>query len=404
MIEQLLSGHEVKQAVSDGIELGVDGVSQQSKLKGFVREASLHLGDAMALVSAREDGRDVFREFGMVAGRVLTLSGIKHPEGKLKNPSNVQLLREILRSSMRRSEPLTPYRMEVSIGLGGSELPASIRTLAYIQPAIDILCSFDGTRLLSRPEGRVFNAHRISSALNGLDAATAKRRSEETAKLIEEYAGTFFQGVNLRLEEIDPSVDIYADLFEEDVEYLGQLFAHPPDSKELGEEERLVRVALEKLKRAARKHSNEGEDKIEAIVCGYAATHGQAFKNYGHANVPDAVVKLGGQGEAPFDVIQQNLAQRHVHNARFSNPSTEAKTQLINLRTVAGAVPPYYPEAGEITMESSPDEVPTDLNLLEKKYRTLGLMSVRDFEHLPKEVREHLPDFFRGYLARRQNV
>lgn len=392
----------IKGAILEGIYDAVTETKQRQKIVDLYNTARPQLVDLLRGLGDCKDPLSSAHAFGLIGSRILSLSGIKHPEGKISNPINVQLLRETLSCAIP-SPAYRPYVLEVGIGLGGSELCPSLRTPVYIQPSLEIAEAFLGSDIVA-PVIRIFNAHKVSSTLNSLNPDVAQHRANQASDFISAYVAQFYSHLRDRIviEDLDIN-QIDMSLYLNDVNLLTSLLDAEPEL--LNVEEQRARQALERLKRSAQKHSAEPEAKIEEVVCGYAATHGISFKNYGDATT-DGVIKLGGQGESQFDVIQQFLALAHakIGDVPVANINSDGLPQLICLRTRAGTIPPYYPETSELTVESDPSEIPVDIAELQAGYKQRGLLSGGDFDHLPLSIKHQLPSFFRVYLETRRNV
>ena len=254
------------------------------------------------------------------------------------------------------------------------------------------------------PIARFYNAHTISSAINGLTAEAAERRAEQASHLITNYVEQFYPDVApyVQQETIDIA-EIRAKGMNEDAQVLLDILHTPIQG--LSSDELAIRQALEKLRRASAKHAGESFEQQELILCTYAAAHGITFHNYGNPSV-SGVIKLGGQGEAPFDLIQQHMATRHLifGETALSNIDVAGNTQLVNLRTKAGLLPPYYLERDaegihrEFTVESTADDIPESTRAMADHYKAHGLRTGEDFLHLPLRIQPVFSGFARACI------
>lgn len=393
-------------AIMEGVTAGARDPAKISKVENLFRETKDGLLDLYVTANERQLPLSSLEAVGYAVGSILTNPALKCAQGSqetLLTPTNAQLVREVLSVAVNPE-----HRLEINLAIGGSEAPPSLRLPIYVDAAIQVAEGFFPTTL-KLPRVRIFNAFEISTSINGLDAELAAKRAEQASQLATGYVQTFYPLLrkcvvveNLTASELD------ADIFEHDAARL--LLLLQSDRQLMNAQETEAFEALTRLRRAAAKNYTGGDSNIEAIICGYAATHGQSYRNYGSSSV-DGVIKVGGRGEASFDVLQQYLSSVHAKIGRIavSNLKPDGSTQLVNLRMRAGDVPPYYPQRDsqgklELTVESTPDDIPLSYEVLKAQYKRRGLLTGSDFDHLPPTIREQLPYFLKNYLTTCQDV
>jgi hypothetical protein len=384
-----------------------DNEAMQKKLDGSVRNMSQQaLKDVVAGLVAGPEAIRVMKDAGYITASIMLLPSLKMTEGDVarhNTPTNTQLLREV---ALKVLDP-EKRNLEISVAIGGSEQPPSLRLPTYIQPALDIASIFLD-RGIKPPQIRIFNAFPISSSINGLDKTKAAHRADQAQGLMASYIQTFHPELtsHVSFEELS-----YEEVLEkshaEDAAALLRILRS--DSVDLDAEEKTAQTALKKLRRAADKHhQGDGED-VDAIICGYAASHGLAFHNYGYPSV-DGVIKIGGRGEAPFDILQQFMANRHAKSegAHVANRAKNGSPQLVSLRNQAGSVPPYYPETSvetgdtELTVDNRAEDIPHSVPELLGAYAVARLFSAKDFDQLPSRIAAHYTGFLKQFLDQGQ--
>lgn len=410
MSGNLVSKKAMNRAIQAGVAEGCPDEMVRNRVGGAISHMTPEaLGDILPDIAGRPDALELTRDIGFINAAVIALPSLKTTTGKgvasYNTLVNTQLLREL---SQKLVDP--SRNLEVTIALGGSEQAPSLRLPTYIQPALDIATIFM-QRDRQPPVVRIVNAFQISSALNGLDSELAERRAAQSEDLMRGYIEAFYP-------ELMPHVEMERLTFEEvtaktvvdDVEMLKNIMNAEP--QRVTKDEKEAQQALHKLRRAAAKHY-QGADQtdIDDIICGYAATHGLAYHNYGYADVA-GVIKIGGRGEASFDVIQQFMANAYAElgTVPVANRTKGNGVQLTSLRNIAGAIPPYYPEVSqatgvhELTVDTDNVELPETLEAMIDLYESKGLLSASDLRQIPSHIAPHYVDFLRGYLNRRITV
>jgi hypothetical protein len=403
----MVSRKAMNRAIQEGVAAACPDETMQNRVGGALSHMTPEaLGsDLLNDIAERRDALELAHDIGFINAAIITLPNLKTTTGKgvatYNTPTNTQIVREVTRKL------LNPDRnLEVTVALGGSEQAPSLRLPTYIQPALDIAAIFV-SRDRQPPTLRIVNAFQISSTLNGLDPQLAEHRATQAEQLMGAYIDTFHQ-------ELVPHVRMERLTFEEvaakteaiDAEMLESIMN--ADSESLNPEESIAQQALLRLRRAAAKHYQGGDQEVDAIICGYAATHGLAFHNYGYPDV-DGVIKIGGRGEAPFDVIQQFMASAYAKLGQMpvANRTSRGTTQLTSLRSVAGTIPPYYPETSqttgmiEPTVDSTVEDIPNSHAELVDMYASNGLLSGVDLAQLPSHIALDYAQFLRRFLGTR---
>lgn len=372
----------MRAALHDGAVIGTT-LSLQSesanKVTSFLEEAlrSEHDRIAQACFDARTEAP--VHAIGQVAARILTSPLLR--VGELRSGQNIQLVREVA-----RHVAIPGHRLEVAVGLGGSVQPPSMRLLAYFTPLLEIGQSFVDAD--TRPPAlRVIAAHEVSSKVNGLDPDIAKHRAEQAGQMLTRLVRIYSRGVGSNLSFEHLSMD---DLIKHD------LAADAKHIRELIDGTGPHQTTLNKMmRRATVKHANTNDTSaMKRILAAYVAAHGLSFHNYRYPEV-HGTIKLGGQGEAPFDQLQQYMAERALKRGEHStNHCPGGGTRQVSLRMRAGTLPPYYLEAdGELTVETTSEEMPDSATNAAKLYEARGLRSGSDFQHLPGQVSRSIKDF-----------
>jgi hypothetical protein len=314
---------------------------------------------------------------GHITAQTLTSPLLKI--GKLRTPHNAQLAREIARHIVRPG-----YNLEIAVGLGGSTQPPSLRLLAYLAPLLELGQSFADAEV-TQPKLRVVAAHEVSSSTNGLDPDIARARALQAGQVLTRLSRLYSSDVRPSFEH-QSMQDLLDHGLLSDAEHLQQLIDKPGPHME----------KLQKLlQRATSKHaSTEDSDEQKRILATYVAAHGLSFHNYRHSDV-HGTIKLGGQGESPFDAMQQYMAERALQlGEHVTNSSPEDGTQQVTLRMHAGVIPPYYLESPfELTVETSSETVPDTASQAAELYHAHGLRSNTDFHHVPDRMSQTMKDY-----------
>lgn len=376
-----VSRQELNAALMDGIETGVhpDSSLAPPRIEGLTRSV---LGEQVDLVQQGcADGSDPVRGIGFVVARTLTSKELKI--GELNKPVNRQFVLEVARHAL-----LDDYGLEVVTAFGGSESVPTLRAIPYSTPALELAKACDDAGL-TQPTVRFVAAHAVSSSLNGLNSETARVRADQILGLTDRLRDVAYPNINITNEHLSLD-ELRKRGYESDTEHLLEILTSESTADGVAE----VRNALEKLVRLSGKHADStDESQLQRTAAGYAAAHGFAYHNYGYHK--DGVIKFGGQGEAPFDTIQQYMASRSVAmGLQVGNLDKDGLPILVNLRTRAGTIPPYYTEGlDELTVVSK--GVPGTVDAAIEHYRNAGLRSGSDFSNLPQHVMDQWGDIVR---------
>lgn len=356
--------------IDDGAQLSNQG--ELPKLHSYVGEALATSREKLHDVCEQEGTADRAHALGKVVAHVLTDPALKI--GERRKSATIQLVTELANHCLGNET------LEVTTALGGSEDAPSVRLISYISPLLEIGSVFAAADMVP-PRMRVVAAHAVSSTLNGLDAEIATRRANQASTLICNLATLFYPECVQQLEiEALTMEELRAVGHSEDTEHLLKLI----HSKEQDEP---VQASLQKLLgRATKKHASHlNEEQHAQILAGYGAAHGLSFHNYRFPHVKSAI-KIGGQGEAPFDVIQQHMTDRAAEHGEHVVNTSSGSPILVNLRSRAGTIPPYHLEgAAEITADTPPDQMPL-LSEAIQHYHAAGLRSGEDLSHLPERL------------------
>lgn len=384
-------------AVSEGVMQAIPEHGMASSVDLAIKRSKSELIDLMNMGVEADDPLLICRSFGAITAKLLTMPSIKIPNNKVETPEAIQIMRSVLATLVDPN-----HRLEIAVAFGGSEGPATLRTAPYIHPALETAEIFNKFGAPT-PRVRIFNAHEVSSSINGLDANVAKKRADQTSRFMRAYVSHFAPTICPSVIVSDCSFDELRSLsHDEDSDMLLKLLRS--EETTLSPEELLAQSAMKALLRSARKHSQSAVN-IEETVAGYAAAHGLSFKNYGYSDV-DSVIKIGGEGESKFDQIQFFMANRHHNLGRtVTNLNINGKPQPISRRNRAGLIPPYYREgAGEFSLDSDPDSLSEDINQLTQHYSASGLRSGSDFTFLPQHVAPGYLDFVKKHLGSEQGA
>ncbi len=373
-----VSRADLSAALVMGVENGVhpSGTLGPTRIHGLVDSV---LGEQLDLVRqgcAHAGGADPVYSIGFVVGRTLTSPELR--VGDIKKPANRQLVLEIARHAL-----LPDYTLELVTALGGSETPPTLRAIAYVTPALELAkaCQESG---LAQPAVRLVAAHAVSSSLNGLDPEIAEMRAHQLLNLVDRLQETVYPNIKVAKEHLSVSA-LSKKGHESDTEHLLTILQDGSV-----ENETPIHRALRKLAQRAVKHASiDDGDQHARVVAGYGAAHGLTYRNYRYPDT-DGTIKIGGQGEAAFDVVQQYMADRaKINGETVSNHDKQGSPVLVSLRTVAGTIPPYYLEGpAELTVESPSTAIPSTVSAAAEYYAQAGLRSGIDFANVPDPVRQ----------------
>jgi hypothetical protein len=372
---------ELRSALANSVEQSCQEMGQgdPKRLATMVEDAVKTEGVAAMSVD------DIWR-IGQVSAAALACPYLKI--GQLRSPQNMQAVRELSRAVMSPD-----YNLEIAVGLGGSEMAPSLRLPSYVLPALEI-----GRSLVSvgvAPRLRVFLAHEVSSAANDLDTDIAKARATQASLLIKSFAEEFYPDCAPSLSITHTSMD---ELRQKGLEQDKDILVRPMLPND-GNGQDTTSDALCKISARAEKHSERPSGELPEIACLYAAAHGLAFHNYRYPEV-GGVIKIGGQGEAPFDVIQQYMSDVAFANGNYvANLATNSQPQTVGLRSKAGTIPPYYLEgSSELTVDSRPNDIPGNTQEIVDLYNANGLRSGSDYLQMPDAVQSRYCGYLRNYL------
>ena len=273
-----------RQALSEGIIAGAVDHVQQAELP------KLSSAICDALVNRREDINQAYRgtgdterarALGFVVAGILTMPQIKI--GDRRKPTNVQLVQEVTNQVLCEDNNL-----EISVALGGSEQPPSLRLVSYVSPMLEIGSLF-ARQHLPVPTLRVVAAHAVSSTLNGLDAKRAHERANQATTIIDRLVEMYYpecrSSVVFEHLEVD---ELQEKGHDKDTAYLLEILEGEDDSPT-----EVTSSLVKLLARATKRHAS-GRDAQEhaSVLAGYGAAHGLSFHNYRYPSVTSAI-KIG---------------------------------------------------------------------------------------------------------------
>lgn len=380
-----MSGISLRSHIQEGVaELGLQAEKDVIRtVDGLTTLASSAVSDLQGEIKEHDETGRLIANAAFICAGILHAPGLKLPGSKIVSDQNAQLLREVTKKQLDPTYPL-----DITVALGGSEDAASLRLPAYVGPALDIAQLFVD-RDIEAPVVRIVAAYDISATLNGLNRVVAKRRADEAYSLIEHYAHTFYPDLTTAglIKGDAPTMDDMRNAgLEADAKLLHDLMTC--DEADLQSPHLEIAKTLKGLERASQKRSSGGYDPL--VVAAYSAAHGITFRNYATTQTGGAI-KIGGQGEAPFDAIQAYMTGLHADDdpATLTNINAAGRPQPISLRNKAGLLPPYYTEGpDEVTIDTPIEQRPVSFDDLTDHYKRHGLRSGSDFAHLPEVVKD----------------
>jgi hypothetical protein len=324
------------------------------------------------------------------------LESMTTKEGRKASESLQQLAHEYLNKALYPG-----YKVELIVGLGGSEDSPTFRLPAYITPALLHLQTFLAQGV-APPQLRIFHAHELASHINDLDPTIAQRQATASRDLLEAYMAEFFPDClpYVTFDDLDLQA-IQTPQFYEDRQWLKDHQTTPA------------------LAKALRQLMSRGEaHKGVSGTLDYAAAHASSlFNDYGRVGQPgpDATIKLGGSGEHNFNVVEQEIAfwrralsRASTTFARNSAGSSlkqitqgETRVQPIFVTMKAGGKPPYYSSGEhELTLAKPPDSNDfAEVMAIYAGATESATQTVVDIRLLDAEHGSAYLEFFQNYVA-----
>jgi len=214
------------------------------------------------------------------------------------------------------------YPLELRTVYGGSDKPHSVEVLDWVLPSLKIAASMKKYGV--SPKVSVMSADEASVRINGLPAQATASHSNDTLRLVEIVASTYYPAVSLEVGGLSWE-DLTAEPYSYDVSLLR--------SRQLGSS--VVKI-VDSLEAMVSKKGGRVESASE-----YLGLHNTAYGIY--SGTP--TVKMAGVSEARFTVVQRALAEAHPD--MVATRSIDGTPSLVaGVIQDTSATAPYYQQAG----------------------------------------------------------
>lgn len=304
------------------------------------------------------------------------------------------------------------YKLEFTMGVGGSEDAVNLRACSYVTPALEQMKAFVALGLRP-PQLRVFNGEALAVAVNGMNAARLKDNADSLEALLSAYVSEFYPELEAFVRFEHPSLgEIEAGGLSETGAFLGELSPRhaelercfreelhgethaeflnrlsdllalawsnwaPADRKKVNDLPTELQTSFHQLHSLQRvlnslnflstrgaKHGGEmGGDR--SLL--YAAAHPlpSFFGNFREGSStrklregPNAMMEVAGSGERHFQVVQGFCVNEMPPILGHYRPNTAYRSARratpIEIDTHVGGTPPVYYSSGQGEMSLS---------------------------------------------------
>ncbi len=327
------------------------------------------------------------------------------------------------------------YQIEMRVGIGGSTVGEPLARLpAYLVPAANIITAVrEANQSVGNsdfrtvvPQLSVFSAHRISSQVNGFENDIAERTAMESLAFMKSSVEAIYGPDMLKyisfsaLTAEDLEEDKTIDACQDAGAKLADLYFDRADGQEKDGLETTLKSAgilraefnkaVNAMGKRAHKHDHEkapddvdfdsieGGRQYQYVRKGikYAAYHptyslfGDTFNKSARPPLRShKVIKLGGQGEYFFDILQKAITAVAARQNNDIVPCNDPEKSSIFLTGTTGCNPtPYYAGEGDIRLSevNAPD---LDARLAFLQAQNKALSTIGDWLVLQQELIRH---------------